>query len=954
MPAGRSKRALSETMLDALARFPTGASRRRFLSDRRSLLHAGVARELQEAARSTMRVNSQRALAFVDAGMLIAHQIGNGELVAHGCRIKANILCALGKYKQALRLYHLSLTSLRKSEDREGIARTLSAAIQAMILAGQYERALAAASEARQLFEALGDARRLGMLENNVGNIYHRQDRFEEALVYYQRAYELLLPFRDSENLLISFNNLAMCLISLNDFSRAMATYQQARKTDGMNQMPVLRTVTDYNIAYLYFLRGQYREAIAMLEATRKVCKELGNPHLLALCDLDLSDIYLELNLSDEALETADEAFRQFVELELHYEAAKARTNQAIALGQLRQTSRSVEVFADARGRFLEEGNPVWPHVIDLFHATVVAQEGNHSEAQRLCLNAAEFFDHSGMPNKKILCHILLGRLALRRGDCGTARAESLHMLRAVRNRDSPWLQFQSHLFLGDLKQAQGKLRAAYQAYQRAFAEVELLRVGLDREELRLAFMSDKSAVYESLAKVCLANSADECAQRKAFAYAELAKSRTLVEGLHLREQQRESGTPGEGRANNSDLSEELSWFQRRIELEQLQPSEKSRERIVALDREVEVRRAALRRSMRRATVKSPSVSVLRIGDSLSLDEICASLPQNATLIEYFSIEDEFLVAVIERNALEVRVLTTNSRIKKELRALRFQLEKPGWYSQAGRRLAKFDLEATNSHLAVLYGELIAPIRSLITGSHLIIVPHGVLHSIPFHALFDGQHHLIDWFTISYAPSASAFVFCQEKGVHGWSNDLVVGVPDARAPDIAQEVETVHGLLTGSALLVGKEATLGALQEAGRRSRYIHIATHGIFRPDNPMYSGIWLGDSFLHLYQFLELDLPADLLVLSGCGTGMSAVTGGDEQLGFVRGVLLAGARSALLTLWNVHDRSTSEFMQGFYRRLAISGDKADSLRETLLDLRDNRGHPYYWAPFCLIGALS
>src|SRR4029077_10404926 len=95
---------------------------------------------------------------------------------------------------------------------------------------GQYDHALEAANAARVIFRATGDTRRLGHVEINIGNLFHRQDRFEDALACYDRAYEMLAPLRDAEGLAVTLYNMAVSLITLNDFPRALASYQRARE----------------------------------------------------------------------------------------------------------------------------------------------------------------------------------------------------------------------------------------------------------------------------------------------------------------------------------------------------------------------------------------------------------------------------------------------------------------------------------------------------------------------------------------------------------------------------------------------------------------------------------------------------------------------------------------------------------------------------------------------------
>jgi len=166
-------------------------------------------------------------------------------------------------------------------------------------------------------------------------------------------------------------------------------------------------------------------------------------------------------------------------------------------------------------------------------------------------------------------------------------------------------------------------------------------------------------------------------------------------------------------------------------------------------------------------------------------------------------------------------------------------------------------------------------------------------------------------------------------------------------------VRSVAAILPGAELFIGPEASESLLREKGRHSRAIHIATHGNFRQDNPMFSGIRLGESYLSLYDLYQLHLQADLVTLSGCATGLNVVAAGDELLGLIRGFLFAGARSLLLSLWDVHDRTTADLMKSFYGRFCGGQDKATSLQGAMQELRERYAHPYYWAPFVLVGRV-
>jgi CHAT domain-containing protein len=256
--------------------------------------------------------------------------------------------------------------------------------------------------------------------------------------------------------------------------------------------------------------------------------------------------------------------------------------------------------------------------------------------------------------------------------------------------------------------------------------------------------------------------------------------------------------------------------------------------------------------------------------------------------------------------------------------------------------------------LESLYAELIAPLRPHLQAKHLIFVPHGALHFLPFHALKNGDAYLCDTHTISYAPSATVFALCQEKPPSDKSASLIMGIPDERAPQILDEVQSVAAILPKANLFLGDQATTEVLKTEGGKSALLHIATHGTYRQDNPMFSGVKLGDGYLNLYDLYQMRLSTRHVTLSGCATGMNFVAAGDELLGLQRGLFCAGAASLLLSLWDVHDLSTSQLMLSFYKGYQETGNMAVALQSAMKRLRQQNPHPYFWAPFVLVGQIA
>ncbi len=938
-----------ESLAVELGRLTDEPSRQEYLDRHPELLNAQTVEKLSERVRKELRIDARRALALAESAYLIAQQLGDPESQARSSRAKANALWFNGEHKAAVELHESAAKIFEQTGNRLELGRTLSASIQPLILLGEYDRAFAAAQRAESCFRELGDSLRLARLQINIGNIFHRQDRFSEALVRYEKAYEELSPDKDAEGIASALHNIAVSLISLNDFHRALDTYKKAREFCQSHAMPLAVAQADYNIAYLHYLRGEYSLAIEMLRATRENCEKAGDPYHAALCYLDLSEIYLELTLSEEAGETAQEAHTRFERLGMGYESAKALANLAISFGQQGKAFRALELFAQSRAIFEREKNLVWPSLLDLYQALVLFDEGRYFESRRLAAGARQLFSSAGLVGKETLCRLLLGRLALKTDRPEEARSECAQALAQVERLDSPVLTFQAHFLMGEIEEAQENPAAAQHHYRSAQKALETLRSSLRGEELKISFMRNRLAVYERLVSLCLAGQGSSA---DAWSYMEQAKSRAL------RELMLQAGrTPVSAERGASglvhrirELREELNWYYHRIEIEQLRSEDRSSERIAQLQDLARQSETEFLRSLRELPVAQAESEGIDLTATPTIEMVREVLSEDTTLIEYFRVGELYLAAVLTRSGLEIRPLTPAARVDNLLRLLRFQFSKfrvgAGHFDPFKESL----LQATQAHLADLYSELLAPLRPDLRGDNLVIVPHGPLHYLPFHALYDGEKYLVDRFGVSYAPSASVYALCQKRQVNSEGPSLILGVPDPRTPFILREVQAVAAVLPKSEVFLGEKASEEKLQEVGPQSRFVHIATHGQFREDNPMFSGIRMGNSYLKVCDLYYMRLPAELVTLSGCATGLTVVTPGDELLGLVRGLLGSGARSLLLTLWEVHDKSTAAFMRAFYQRLKAE-NKVRALQGAMHEIRGQYPHPFHWAPFVLIG---
>ncbi len=940
--------------IQALSALPPGdAADAKFFHERAELRNPVSVELLHEEVLRVLYADLDRAGRFARAARTLANDLNDPACQAAGLRAMGHVSYAGSNYEEALRHYGEALDILGTLGREHDIGRTLISGLQPLIYLGRYEDAYTWANRAEEIFQRLGDELRLARLASNVGNILYRQDRYAEALTSYEKAYATLGRLGEHRDVAAVLSNMAVCNISLSGFTRAVELYGEARDYCRRHELPQLVAAADYNIAYLHYLQGDFLRAIELYEASREHYRTANDPYHGALCDLDEAEIYLELNLNAEAARLAAQADTGFAALGMSYERGKALVTQAIAASRRGRSKAARRAFGQARAVFAGERNVLWPALIDLYCATLLEREGACQEAARLCRRASRVLAGSMMPGRAALAELLLCRLLLKENRVAAARQMCSRACARLETIGTPWLRFHAHFVRGQVEERSGNGTVAFDAYQSARLEIETLRSRLWGDEVKISFLKDKLAVYESLVKGRLADRRDPAlADTEAFHFIQQAKSRSLADLISRPALASPDGQPPS--AHDQQIEEarrDLNSHYRRMEHLALSAQAASPAQMESLKqsvRECESRVARLVSSRPVGSVQVPAAFV----DPLTLKAIQAAIPAGAMLLEYYVAKGVLYVCVLNRSDLEIVPLAAVEEIRTRMRLLRFQLGRFAPRVEPGGSPDSSPDHATANHLRDLYDDLIAPIRDrLARTSHLIFAPHDFLHHLPFHALEGPSGYVVDEFTVSYAPSATVFALCSARRLNGAAGSLVLGLPDAHAPFIRLEAEVAAEILPQSQLFLAGEATEDVLRRLGPSSRFIHIAAHGLFRRDNPLFSAIRLDNSHLTLLDLYRLPLSAELVTLSGCSTGLNVVVGGDELLGLMRGLLLAGAHGVMVSLWDVNDRSAAHFMRCFYEHFFRTGHKAEAMQGAMRAIRAEYPHPYYWAPFVLAG---
>ena len=933
------------------------AQRGAYIDANPALLASATVSRLCELSNSALDSDLDRAAGLAEAALWLAGGLGDEPAIGRAERAIANGQHERGDYGEAQRSYETALERFRQAGDRLQEAITLSSALHNLIYVGGYERAHRWYEAARRNYEELGDRLRLARLEANFGSVLHRQDLWQEAMARYRQALAEFRAAGEEHDAAICLRNMATCHISLSNTQEALDCYLEAKRLIEKQGLTRLGLENDYNIAYLYYHTADYSRAIRLYRRSRRRFEEAGDERHQALCDLDLSEIFLELNMVEEAAELANWAWQAFDRIGLRYEAARAVANLGVAISRQGRVFKALEALAQARALFAEEANEVWPPQIDLYEAVLLYREGRTFEAASLAQRSAAAFERIALPAKTAACELLLARIALDEDELEGAETLCRSALQHLGRQPSPSLRFETLLQLGMVLETADRRAEALAVYREARDRVEDLRSHLQTDDLKFGFFRSKLRVYEALVALGLQSAPEPGERPEVFAAMEKAKTRSLADLMAFRAHVLPPKTATRSNLVESirSLREELNWYYRQIDLRQMTRRDGSLDELDELRLRSQGKEQQLARTLDELATTDRELASLQSAAVVGLEEIQAALPGDSAIVEYFFARGAVYAALVGSDSVEMLPLTMASRVREQHRMLQFQLSRfqlGPEFSEQHRGSIDSD---TRDHLAALFDELLEPIwPRLLRYDEIQVVPHGFLHHLPFQALFDGTDFMIDRFRMTYAPSASVAHLCRLKEAGGGRQALVVGVggdDESAAAEIESEARTVAEAVPGSRLLLDGSLDAAGLEAATRGCRLLHLATRARFRRDNPMFSALELGGQQLTLFDIYNLDLETDLVTLTGCSTGLDTLVGSDALLGLTRGLLYAGARSLVIDLWHNAAEPHRQFLADFYARLA-DRPAVIALREAQLAQRQRHAHPFFWAPYALIGA--
>jgi len=874
----------------------------------------------------------------LDTSSFIREQADQLEKEARDLYIRGDRQAALEKLNQLLLLY-------RQIGDRAGEGRMLSNIGTIHRSLGQYPQALEAQQQALTIARETGDRPSEGVILGNIGTIYDRQGQYFQALEFLEQSLAIARELNIREGETQALTGIGFIHSYLGQYSQALEFLQQAlviaQELGELREQGIILS----GMGIVYESKGQYAEALRSYQRAASLAREIGDREGEASTLNNIGLVYQDVGQYSNALESLLEALE--INQEIGNSDGEGASLNNIGLIHYRQRDypQALEFFQQALTVQQKIGDQSSAGITLNNIGMIYSEQGNNSQALEILSQAITIRREVGDQAGQGQSLNNLGRLYIEMGKISEAMEffqQALSLTRIIGDRS---LEATILTNMGFLYEQLADTTQAITFHQQSIDVTESIQDDIKIEELQASFANQEIDVYERLIGLLWNQGKIE----NAFNYVERARARAFLNQIAAGRINIRAGVESRLLEQEQILKSQIIALRNQlINLKNRPQNQWDSEAIANIERQLSDREKDFENLLIEIKIQSPEIASLVSIDVAPIAEIQSNLTPDTTLVEYFVTGDRTFAFIITRNSFNaVPIEVTQAELAEQI--------------QLFRDFANLD-DAHPAELQQLHQWLIAPLKPYLTTNNLIIVPHGVLHYLPFAALTDGSRYLNDDYVISLLPSANTLRYLPQHHNSPATTLLALGNPTISGNlsplRYAQsEVEAIAPLFNTEAL-VGSTATESAIRSNGGRANILHLAVHGEYNPINPLFSTLHLAsdtqqDGRLEVHEIYGLDLTAatNLVVLSACQTNIGELSRGDEVVGLNRAFLYAGTPAVMSSLWNVDDAATEMLMEQFYTHFRTGMSETEALQQAQQAVRAEHPHPYFWAAFSITG---
>jgi len=912
-------------------------------------LARGVVDSLKRKADKYWFIDPNRSLEYAIRIVIIGQVREDPQQIALGLMAVGDALKFLGRIQEAWDMIEQAGRIFESTGDKVGWARTRIGRLYLSVKLNHVRESLADGLVARKIFKGNNEHELLirlniarAVVYGSLGNVYRAL-----RLLYTVRTFAEALGPAGQQHLGQVFMNIGVAHEVLGDFSQALDYYEQARSVFIVRNETRNLALIEINIAYISQAQGQYRRSLRILHSILERGINQFPMEYLAV-KRDMIECYLYLNRFAEACDLAKQVVKGYQNCGAAYETARSLLHQATAEAEMGKIQIAYDKFQEAEQIFANLGATSWRALTRLRSARTALKKGDWDTVIREAQKSSVDFKEHGQQGNYAEAILLHAQALFACKDYDKAALVGMEALSISKYYNVPALLYTCHLLLGQIAETQEKPSRAVRRYQAAAATIEHVQRGLTIT-LRPGFLENKGEAAQRLIALYLRfGQAD-----KAFEAIEHAKSQVLLGYLLNQEQLHWDQDTPQSRILMKELAQlrsEHQWFYR---LAHDPPRDSKRISSVSIEKaltEINLRESRMRAITEQLYLYGGNSREKRRVPIISLNDIRSRLTPDMLLVEFYSASSDVWAFIVDSQTIKAhRLPITIQELQRLLAQLHANVGTA--FNVAAQTTAGHNLAQLMQRILMrLYSLLIQPLGLDYRGlQRLLIVPHGPLHYLPFHLLYDGLRYLIEKCEVVILPVASLAtrtVIKREPGALVLAHSY-----DGHLPYTLAEALAVNQIC-GGIIHVDENSKRETLQAAP--VQILHIAAHGEHRPDQPDLSYIHLDDGQLYADDLLQQDLSYELVTLSACETGRANIVASDELIGLGRGFLYAGAGALVVSLWRIEDGSTRDFMRRMYQQLLQSGkSKAAAIREAQRSIieEDRSVHPAFWGAFQLMG---
>jgi CHAT domain-containing protein/tetratricopeptide (TPR) repeat protein len=957
------------------------------------------------------KISLQQAIVKFKEAVKLWQQVGYRVVEAGTLSIIGRVYAQLGDNQQALTYYNQALPLMRAVGDRGGEATNLSNIGAVYSDLGDKQQALRYLNQAFPLSRAVGDRGREATTLIGIGKVYSDLGEQQQALTYYNQALPLSRAVGDRGREATTLSNIGAVYSDLGDKQQALRYLNQALPLMRAVSDRGGEATTLNNIGGVYSDLGEQQQALTYLNQALPVMRAVGNRGGEAKTLNNIGLVYSELGEQQQALTYLNQALPLSRAVGDRGGEANTLTNIGRVYSQLGEKQQGLTYYNQALPLLRAVGDRGGEAVTLDNIGSVYSDLGEKQQALTYYNQALPMRRAVGDRSGEAATLSNIGTFYFALGDKQQALTyynQALPLKRAVGDRGGEAATLSN---IGVVERQQGNLTVALMRLDEAIKIVEDLRVKITSPELRTTYFATKQDVYQSKIDLLMElhkQNPSTGYDIQALETTDRSRARSLIELLTESKADIRAGIEPKLLTREGDLNRRRDNLER--EKQKLASSKDSDAAIADLDRKISLiikEQEELRTEIR---IASPNYAALKFPIPLTLPEIQQKVLDDDTLLLTYSLgTDRSYLWLVSKTEIQSYELPKRSII--EAKAQKFYEEQkinPAQY-------IRFDGPEFGAQLSQI---LLQPVANKLGKKRLLIVADGALQYIPFAALplckdatCDNPSQLITNHEIVNAPSISTIDIIRTSKRQKPTKTLAViadpvfgaddprvsaQVREAKLPPkdsskilasqqlersaresgimkfdrikgTSDEADSILPLVPSNMRL--KKVSFDANREFVTTSpelgkyRYISFATHGILNSNQPELSGLVLSridkkgkslNGFLQLNDIFNLQLSADLVVLSACETGLGKEIKGEGSIGLTRGFMYAGTSRVVVSLWQVSDDGTAALMKKFYTNILQKKlTPAAALRAAQLEMSQDEKYadPYYWAGFTLQG---